>query len=132
MTWSAPGPVGMIRGVASVVDGLAVGLLERAGELAALSGLLNRAVSGEGRLALVEGAAGIGKTSLLEACGEAAQERGITVLRVRGDELVMESSFAAVRELFSREAEGDLSSLQGAARLAAPVFDTEAGRRRGS
>ena len=125
MTWSAPGPVGMIRGVASVVDGLAVGLLERAGELAALSGLLNRAVSGEGRLALVEGAAGIGKTSLLEACGEAAQVRGITVLRVRGDVLVMESSFAAVRELFSREADGDLSSLQGAARLAAPVFDTE-------
>jgi hypothetical protein len=49
----------------------------------------------------------------------------MAVLCVRGDVLVMESSFAAVRELFSSEAEGDLSLLQGAARLAAPVFEAE-------
>jgi DNA-binding CsgD family transcriptional regulator len=116
----------MIGRVASVVERLAVGLLERTVELSALSALLDRAVGGEGGLALVEGPAGIGKTSVLEACAEAARERGMTVLRVRGDELVMESSFAAVRELLSREAEGDLSSLQGAARLAAPVFEAEA------
>jgi len=116
----------MISGVAFVVDRLAVGLLERTVELSALGALLDHAVGAKGGLALVEGPAGIGKTSVLQACAEAARDRGMTVLGVRGDELVMESSFAAVRELLSRGAEGDLSSLQGAARLAAPVFDAEA------
>ncbi|MGZ4331396.1 MAG: ATP-binding protein, partial [Solirubrobacteraceae bacterium] len=116
----------MIGGVAFAVDRLAVGLLERTAELSALGALLDRAVGGEGGLALVEGPAGIGKTSVLQACAEAARERGMTVLGVRGDELVMESSFAAVRELLSHEAAGGLSSLQGAARLAAPVFEAEA------
>lgn len=60
----------------------------------------------------------------MEACAEAAYERGMAVLEVRGDELVMESSFAAVRELLWREVRASgRTSLDGAARLAAPVFD---------
>jgi len=112
--------------VVSVVDQLAAGLLERADQLAALSALLDRAIAGEGGLVLVEGPAGIGKTSVLEACVVGARERGMIVLRVRGDELVMDSSFAGVRELFWREAGAEAAALQGAARLAAPVFEAEA------
>src|SRR5205807_6764216 len=78
-------------------------LLERGEELARIDELLGAARNGSGGLLLISGSAGIGKTSLLEACGEAAGEEGMSVLRARGDELVMDSSFAAVRELLSRE-----------------------------
>jgi DNA-binding CsgD family transcriptional regulator len=108
-----------------VVDRREVALLERTVEVSTLSALLDRAVGGEGGVALVEGAAGIGKTSLLEACAESAQQRGMTVLRVRGDELVMESSFAGVRELFWPEAGARTHPMQGAARLATPLFEAE-------
>ena len=73
-------------------------LLERGAEIDALSELLDRVGEGRGSVVLVEGPAGIGKSSLLDACAWAARERGMTALLVRGDELVMESSFAAVRE----------------------------------
>ena len=43
------------------------GLLERDGELAAIKGLLDRAVGGAGALLVVEGPAGAGKTRLIEA-----------------------------------------------------------------
>ncbi len=45
-------------------------LLEREAELAALWGLVERAVAGSGGLAVIEGPAGIGKTRLLRAAGE--------------------------------------------------------------
>ena len=55
-----------------------------------------------------------------------AAERGAQVLRGRGDELVMESSFSAVREMLWGEVRRDGSILEeGAARLAAPVFEAE-------
>src|SRR2546421_4058796 len=100
------------------------GLLERGEELARIDELLEAARDGSGGLLLISGSAGIGKTSLLEACGEAAREQGMSVLRARGDELVMESSFAAVRELLSREVQAaGTEALEGAARLAAPVLE---------
>ena len=44
-------------------------LVERTGELGALASLIDEARHGGGRLALIEGPAGIGKTRLLaEAC----------------------------------------------------------------
>ena len=50
------------------------------------------------------------------------------MLRGRGDELVMESSFAAVRELFwERVRANGIDALDGAARLARPVFAAELG-----
>src|SRR3989440_6542931 len=106
------------------------GLLERGEELARIDELLEAARDGSGGLLLISGSAGIGKTSLLEACGEAAAEQGMSVLRARGDELVMDSSFAAVRELLSREVQAaGPEVLEGAARLAAPVLqgDVEGG-----
>lgn len=104
-------------------EGIATGLLERSGELAALSSALDAARLGDGRLVVIEGAAGIGKTCLLTACHERAEELDLVALRVRGDELVMESSFAAVRELLWVEVDARPELLDGAAGLAASVFE---------
>jgi DNA-binding CsgD family transcriptional regulator len=77
---------------------------------------------------LVEGAAGIGKSSLLEESVREAERLGLRVLRGRGDELVMESSFAAVRELLWEPVRAiGINALDGAARLARPVFAAEPG-----
>lgn len=104
------------------------GLLEREPELARISELLESTSEGSGRLLLVTGPAGIGKTSVLDSCARSAAERGLVALRARGDELVMESSFAGVRELLWREVRAAGKGIwDGAAQLAAPVF--EDGRR---
>lgn len=103
--------------------GVAAGLLERTDELAVISGLLDAARRGKGGLVVIEGTAGIGKTCLLAACRERADELGMTVLRVRGDELVVESSFAAVRELLWTELQARPKPLDGADRLAVSVFE---------
>src|SRR5438067_9658497 len=79
---------------------VAGGLLERDHELETVSGLLNAVAAGQGAVVLIEGPAGIGKSSLLHASAGVAERREFEVLRVRGDELVMESSLAAVRDLF--------------------------------
>jgi DNA-binding CsgD family transcriptional regulator len=102
-------------------------LLERDAELDALARLLDASRAGTGRVALVEGPAGIGKSSLLDACAARAREEGIAVLRALGDDVVMESSFAAVRELLWPEVRGRAAVFDGAAGLAAPVFDVQSG-----
>jgi len=105
-------------------------LLERTEELAQIDQLVEAAHGGTGGLLLISGPAGIGKTSLLAACAEGASSRAMATFSVRGDELAMESSFSAVRELFARvHREGDSRLLDGAARLAAPVFAPTAGER---
>jgi hypothetical protein len=118
----------MVSTEMSEVERRSVELLERVEELCALDGLLERAKRGEGGLVLVEGPAGIGKSSLVDACARDAAERGMLVLRVHGDRLVAESSFAAVRELLSMEVAVGAEKLEGAARLAAPVFEEEPSR----
>jgi DNA-binding CsgD family transcriptional regulator len=101
-------------------------LLERDAEQQALADGVRRAGEGDGGLVLVEGPAGIGKSSLLDACVVEAERAGLGVLRVRGDELVMESSFAAVRELFWAEVRAiGVGQLEGASALASPVFAAE-------
>jgi DNA-binding CsgD family transcriptional regulator len=98
-------------------------MLERGAQLAAVGELLGAADAGRGGLVLIEGPAGIGKSTLMEACAEDAERRGMTALRVSGDQLVMESSFAAVRELFwPAVTAGGPDVVDGAARLALPVF----------
>ena len=101
------------------------GLLERDGELAVFGDVLDRVRRGNGAVVLVEGPAGIGKTSLLDACARAGREREMVVLCVRGDLLVQESSFAAIRELLWAQVGLGRVELDGAARLAKPVFATE-------
>ena len=106
------------------VNRMTVGLLERDEEFDALSGLLDAVLAGRGCVALVEGPAGIGKTRLLVACADAAQARGMVASYVRGDELVVESSFAVVRELLWQEVQAPRDDVfDGEARWAVPVFE---------
>ncbi len=87
---------------------------------------MEHAAAGSGSVVYVEGPAGIGKSALLGACAEMAAARGLTVVAARGDALVMESSFAAVRELlWPLVRRGGLNRLEGAARFAMPVFELE-------
>ena len=67
-------------------------LLEREAELDVAQGALREAATGRGQVLVVDGPAGIGKTSLLQAIGAAAAPAGFEVLLARGDDL--ESAFA--------------------------------------
>jgi DNA-binding CsgD family transcriptional regulator/tetratricopeptide (TPR) repeat protein len=75
-------------------------LLERAEELAALEGAIASARSGEGRLLVIEGPAGIGKTSLLAEGRARANSAGLSVLQARSSELETAFSFGVVRQLY--------------------------------
>ena len=108
------------------------GLLERDRELAALERLIEGARADGGRVVLIEGPAGIGKTRLLAVARERAA-RGMTVLTARCSELEREFSFGAVRQLFepvARDPERRARLLAGAAApvegvLGAPEGDAE-------
>ena len=102
-------------------------LLERESELAEIARALETASSGEGSLTVIEAAAGLGKTRLLEAALEGAGERGLTALRARGSELERDFAFGVVRQLL----EPHLAALgeeqreeifSGAAALARPLL----------
>ena len=78
-------------------------LLEREPELAELERVLARAGEGEGCAVVIEGAAGIGKTSLLRAVRDQAAAGGEwTVLTARGTELEQTLPYGVVRQLFER------------------------------
>jgi DNA-binding NarL/FixJ family response regulator len=109
----------------------AMALLEREGDLAALGGLLADARAGEGRLAVIEGPAGIGKTRLLEEARAAADGLGLEVLQARGGELERDFGFGVVRQLLERQVaaapESERAELfAGAAGLAEPVIAPQA------
>jgi len=92
-----------------------VGLVERDGELAALEGLL-----AGGGVVVVEGGAGIGKTTLVDvACGRAGG-LGWEVLRARGSELEAGFAFGVVRQLFELRVAG-LDPRERGAVLAGPA-----------
>jgi DNA-binding CsgD family transcriptional regulator len=105
-------------------------LLEREGETAALSDALTAAGEGSGSVLMVQGPAGIGKTSLVEIAARIAEREGIRVLAGRGGALEGEFSFGVVRQLLERPvieaaAEGGDILVQAAA-LAAPVLNPRA------
>lgn len=102
-------------------------LLEREGELAQLGALIDAAREGGGRLVLVEGSAGIGKTRLLERAKERGTAAGLHVLHARGGELEREFPYGIVRQLFEPALAGAEKAerrdvLSGAATLATPLF----------
>jgi DNA-binding CsgD family transcriptional regulator len=74
-------------------------LLERDEELTRLETLLDSAACDAGRLTVIEGPAGIGKTRLLAAVRGRAAERGMQVLRARGSDLEGEFAYGVVRQL---------------------------------
>ena len=59
-------------------------LLERETELAVVGELVAQAAGGDGRVALIEGPPGIGKTSLVTAAARLAAEAGMRCLSARG------------------------------------------------
>ena len=103
-------------------------LLERERELHALNALIDATSRGMGRLVIVEGSAGIGKTRLLAAARAQAQRAGMRVLVARGCELEQEFAYGVVRQLFEPVlASGDKAErdelLSGAAAQAGVLFD---------
>lgn len=106
-------------------------LLERERELESVAALLDSAATGDGRVVLLSGPAGIGKSSLLEAIAADAAERGFTVARSRGDEPGSELDWGAVRELFEHvvhDADPDRREqlLSGGAAMARPILAPDA------
>ncbi len=75
-------------------------LLERGLELATLESALTDSRNGSGRMVVIEGAAGIGKTRLLDEARGGAGDADMQVLTARGDELERDYPFAVVRQLF--------------------------------
>lgn len=107
-------------------------LLEREGELAVIAQRLAAASEGAGGLLMVEGAAGIGKTRLLQAACHGARDRDMTVLTTRAGELERGLPYGVVRGLFEAPvvwapAAERATLLARAARLAAPVLGIAAG-----
>ncbi|MCZ7436906.1 AAA family ATPase [Micromonospora sp. WMMC241] len=81
----------------TAVDGGADDLLGRADECRRLTGLLADAVDGRGGALVLRGAAGVGKTALLDHC--AAHAAGMRVLRATGVPFEAELPFSALYEL---------------------------------
>jgi AAA ATPase domain len=107
-------------------------LLERKRELLELDRLVGAARAGHGRLALIEGPAGIGKTRLLDEARLRAEAARVRVLTVRGGELERDFGFGIARQLLEpvlARADRDMRTrlVAGAARLAEPAFATVPG-----
>jgi predicted ATPase len=102
-------------------------LLEREHELQELATLVGSAGSGNGRIVLVEGPAGIGKSRLIAEAKRQAGGAGVRVLSARGSELEREFPFGVVRQLFEpplMDAELSRRALAGSAAAARPIFET--------
>ena len=82
------------------VGGVEELLLERGPQLAHIAGWLSDASRGRGRLALVLGGAGLGKSTLLDRAAALAGDLDVTTLRARGVELEREMPFGIARQLF--------------------------------
>ncbi|MGH3030344.1 MAG: ATP-binding protein [Gaiellaceae bacterium] len=100
-------------------------LLERETSVERLVSGLERARAGEGRIVVVEGEAGIGKTALLGAARDLTA--GDTVLAARGGQLERDFAHGVARQLYepflrATPARGRQALLSGAAELAAPVL----------
>src|SRR3954454_12905649 len=99
-------------------------LLERDEELCELGLLLDEAFGGgHGRLVLLEGPPGIGKTQLLDTLRGSARERGARVLSARASELDRDFPFGVVRQLFEPLVAGATASQRANGRPAAGLLD---------
>src|SRR4051812_37312198 len=103
-------------------------IVERDDELSRLAAVLAEAGAGQGRVALIEGPAGIGKTRLLAELRQRAAEADALVLSGRGSELEREFPFGVVRQLFEAAVAGaGPDALGGAAAPARAVFESSEG-----
>jgi DNA-binding CsgD family transcriptional regulator len=102
-------------------------LLERGEELARIQQAIIALTAGQGGVVLIQGAAGIGKSSLLHVLCEHAVDQGVQTLTAHASELEHEFSFGVVRQLLEarvvRASESERTELlTGAAGLAGPVL----------
>jgi ATP/maltotriose-dependent transcriptional regulator MalT len=104
-------------------------VLERERELEAIRTALDAARGGQGKLVLVDGPAGVGKTTLMKWARETAADAGMRLLSARGNELERPFGFGVVRQLFEpalMNPQGDVAELlSGAARFVPSVLDIE-------
>src|SRR5205085_46421 len=114
-------------------------LLERDAELDAVGAVLDAARSGRGRVLVIEGHLGLGKSQLVSAARGFAQGTGMQVLSARGAELERHFPFGAALQLFEPrldDAEDEERELltSGAAALTDELFhpDRRAGARESS
>jgi DNA-binding CsgD family transcriptional regulator len=102
-------------------------LLERGAELEVIDGVLDDVAEGDGRLLLIEGPAGIGKTQLLWETRRRAAERGLRCLGARCDDLEAEVAFGVASQLLTaplqRASAGERARLlDGAAGITEPLL----------
>ena len=102
-------------------------LLERAQEMETIESVIGDVGEGGGRLLLIEGPAGIGKTRLLWETRRLAAERGLRCLGARCDDLEAEVAFGVASQLLTaplqRASAGERTRLlDGAAGIAAPLL----------
>jgi len=105
---------------------MAVVLLEREDQLTRLGEALAAAHRGEGRVVLVEGPAGMGKTALLLELKARAEAAGMRVLRARGAELEQEFGYGIVRQLLDPRRAGYPAIEGGSVRVGAGDQPVEA------
>jgi DNA-binding CsgD family transcriptional regulator len=102
-------------------------LLERDEELARIEQAVTDLERGCGGVLIIQGAAGIGKTTLLRVVCAHAEGRGLATLTARASELEQEFGFGVVRQLLERrvvraDEDNRVELLAGAAALAGPVL----------
>jgi DNA-binding CsgD family transcriptional regulator len=102
-------------------------LFDRERELARIDDALVAVGAGGGRVLVVRGQAGVGKTSLLDRLHERAEQAGLRVAAARGGTLEQRFAFGVVRQLFERmlarlPEESRAAVLAGAAAGAAAVL----------
>jgi DNA-binding CsgD family transcriptional regulator/tetratricopeptide (TPR) repeat protein len=115
------------RPVGPVAGRIQEKLLERSTELTRIDECVEGLRTGEGRVLVVEGPAGIGKTGLLLAARERARSAGMQVLSARGSDVELDLAWGIVRQLFepavlSRTPGERGTLLAGAASLSAAVL----------
>ena len=111
-------------------------LHEREHETAVIAAALDAVAAGRGGAVVVEGPAGIGKTSLLELGRDGARQRALAVASARGSELEAAYAWGVVRQLLEPRLRGmapaaRARTLSGAAALAGPVVLPDATARAG-
>ncbi len=97
-------------------------ILERDGELERIADALDSASKGSGRVVVVEGVAGIGKTRLVHETRDLARLRGFGRLQATGDETETAMAWGVVRQMVERS----VSRYSGDARGA--ILEGPAGR----
>jgi predicted ATPase len=104
-------------------------LVERAAELALIDAALERSRAGRGAFVVVEGPAGVGKSTLLAAAAAGAHQAGAHALLARGGQYERGLPFEIARQLLERPLARDPArrerALVGAARPAGRLVGAE-------